>query len=97
MDLPTPDEIEDDPGGAIVRLRNLRSELDGAERAAITAAVRQGWSLTAIADRFGISRQAVTQRMQRALVTRRPKAAPAGRGYFRGKSGSPLTTGRPPG
>ena len=37
MELPTPEEIEDDPGAAIIRLRNLRSELDGAERAGTTS------------------------------------------------------------
>ena len=43
MDLPTAEEIEDNPGGAIIRLRNLRCELDAAEVAAIAAAVRHGW------------------------------------------------------
>ena len=79
MDLPTAEEIEDNPGGAIIRLRNLRCELDAAEVAAIRAAVRHGWNMTAIAHRFGISRQAVTQRPKRTGGRRHGSAQNASR------------------
>ena len=73
--MPTDDEIADNPGDALVRLRDLRCDLERAEELAIAAAVKAGWSLRSAATALGVSRQAVTQRLQHRLQTRRPKAA----------------------
>ena len=75
MMLPTDDEIRWNPGGALRAIRNVRCEMEVAESAAIRAAVAAGWSLRSVAIELGVSRQAVTQRLQRELGLRRPAAA----------------------
>lgn len=72
--VPTKEAIEANPTVALERIRALRSELDEAESLAITVALRRGWTLSHLAYLLGISRQAMTQRMQRKLGTRQPNA-----------------------
>lgn len=72
MELPTREAIEEHPTLCLTRLQMLRREIDECESLAISVAMRRGWKLISLARILGISRQALTQRMQRKLQTRKP-------------------------
>ena len=74
MTIPTSDEIQHQLAAALRAIRDARCELEAAESAAIRAAVCFGWSVRSVSIELGMSRQAVTQRLQRELGTRRPAA-----------------------
>lgn len=59
--VPSPD----DPAEALAAVVALRRLADQLERAAVDAAIRQGWTWAGVADALGVSRQAVHKKHAR--------------------------------
>ena len=72
MTIPTREQIEAHPTEWLAHLQVLRREIDEAESLAISVELRRTWKLITLAQILGISRQALTQRMQHKLQTSRP-------------------------
>ena len=74
MDLPTEEELRSDPRGSLGRILAIRRTVEEAETSAIAFLIGRGWSMSNVGWMLGRSRQAVSQRMQRSLVTSMPHA-----------------------
>ena len=61
--LPSPD----DPAEALTAVIALRLVADNLERSAVSAALKQGWTWSQIAQALGISKQAAHKRFANAL------------------------------
>ncbi len=61
--LPSPDN----PADALAAVVALRLTADRLERAAVAAAIAQGWSWAQVAEALGISRQAAHKRLAASL------------------------------
>jgi len=61
LTIPTPD----DPAEALAAVVSLRRLAERLERAAVAAAIEQGWSWARIADALGVTRQAVHKKHAR--------------------------------
>ena len=74
MDLLTKEELRSDPRGSLGRILAIRRTVEEAETSAIAFLIGRGWSMSNVGWMLGRSRQAVSQRMQRSLVTSMPHA-----------------------
>ena len=61
LTIPTPD----DPAEALAAVVSLRRLAERLERAAVAAAIEQGWTWARVADALGVTRQAVHKKHAR--------------------------------
>lgn len=63
MTSPAPLPSPDDPAEALAAVVALRLMADKLERAAVAAAIAQGWSWSQVAEALGVSKQAAHKRL----------------------------------
>jgi hypothetical protein len=60
--LPVPLPSPDDPAAALAAVVSLRVMADRLERAAVAAALAQGWTWSQVAEALGVTKQAAHKR-----------------------------------
>ena len=60
--LPVPLPSPDDPAAALAAVVSLRVMADRLERAAVAAALAQGWTWSQVAEALGVTKQAAHNR-----------------------------------